>query len=255
MLFISNIQHFSIGDGPGIRTTVYFQGCLLHCPWCHNPEMIPNHKVDLCFKHASKQITSGRYVTLNEILPELLEDKDYYDQSKGGVTLSGGEVLLQADEAAELSKLLVQNDVSVIVDTSGNVPYTAFEKIDAYTSGYLFDYKSGSSQKYQSIGGDLSLITTNLESLLSKDSRKIRIRIPLIPYFNINPSDMEEICRNLVNIGIKAVDLLPFHRLGSSKYSAMGEVYTYSKINPLTNAEIESIKEQYEHYFSVMIER
>lgn len=254
MLFISDIQHFSVGDGDGIRTTVFFGGCPLHCPWCHNPEMIPRREVTLHFASNGKTEVRGRNVTAEEILPELLEDIDFYKTSGGGVTLSGGEVLLQADGAAELSRMLLDQGVSVLIDTAGNVPYSAFQAVDPYVSGYLYDYKSGSPQKYADIiGGKLSLITDNLANLLSS-GKPVRIRIPLIPGFNTDAASIDEICRNLTALGLKAVDLLPFHRLGSSKYTAMGLDYLYKDTQPLQKAQLEEIRKRYAEHFAVTIE-
>ena len=106
MLYISNVQHFSVGDGAGIRTTVFFKGCNLRCPWCHNPENLTKAPVTLHYTNGKTE-TFGRAVSAEALLAELLEDKDFYEESGGGVTLSGGEVLLQSESAAELAKLLV----------------------------------------------------------------------------------------------------------------------------------------------------
>lgn len=255
MIFISDIQHFSVGDGDGIRTTVFFQGCMLHCPWCHNPEMIPTHPVTLNFPTNGKTMTRGKMVLAKDILPELLEDVDFYKQSGGGVTFSGGEVLLQADGAMELAKMLYDNGVSVLIDTAGNVSYDSFEKLNPFVSGYLFDYKSGSEKKYSEIiGGNLSLVTENITHLLN-DGKNVRIRIPLIPGFNTDVKSIDEICTSLILLGISSVDLLPFHRLGSSKYTALGLEYAYKDTEPFTKAQLNEIVKQYEKHFVVTVEK
>ena len=138
MLNISNIQHFSVGDGDGIRTTVFFKGCNLRCPWCHNPENLTAQPVTLHYKEIDKTEILGRTVGPEDILPELLDDKDYYIESGGGVTLSGGEVMLQTDEIVPLIELLRQNGIAVLIDTAGNVPYRYFEKLNPIVDGYLF---------------------------------------------------------------------------------------------------------------------
>ena len=126
-IMVTDIQHFSVGNGAGIRTTVFFKGCNLRCPWCHNPETVPFAQTELFYPHLGKREICGKEMSVNEVLSELLEDKDYYIESGGGVTFSGGEVMLQVDRAVELAKLLQQEDISLIVDTAGNVPYTFFE--------------------------------------------------------------------------------------------------------------------------------
>ena len=132
MLNISNIQHFSVGDGDGIRTTVFFKGCNLCCPWCHNPENLSAKPSVLNYKVTNKTEIVGKFVYAEDIIDELLDDKDYYEESNGGITLSGGEVMLQADGIVPLLKLLAENEVSVLIDTAGCVPYAGFQKINPY---------------------------------------------------------------------------------------------------------------------------
>lgn len=253
MLNISNIQHFSVGDGEGIRTTVFLKGCNLRCPWCHNPENLCKEPTILHYKATDKTETLGRLVSEEDILAELLEDRDFYDESNGGVTLSGGEAMLQASELVPLTKLLRANGVSVLVDTAGCVPYASFQILNPFVTGYLFDFKTAEEDKYQEIGGNLELIVDNIRRL-RKDGKAVRIRIPLIPGFNTSPSSTQAICERLQDIGIKHVDLLPFHRLGSAKYEAMGLEYAYKTQQPLTKEELGKIEAIYKTYFTVKIE-
>ena len=254
MLNIFNIQHFSVGDGDGIRTTVFFKGCNLHCPWCHNPESLSFSPVILHDKKRNTEEVSGRQATAEEVLCEILEDRDYYAESGGGVTFSGGEVLLQATAAAELAKRLKEEQISVFVDTAGCVPYQAFKTLNAYVDTYLFDVKTASARQYKDvIGGDLPLVTENLRRLLSEQI-DVRIRIPLIPDFNTDPSSVEALCHLLTEIGVTAVDLLLFHRMGSGKYEALGLDYRYKDVPPMEKKQIEPIRKQYETYFRVRVE-
>ncbi len=254
-MLITDIQHFSVGNGPGIRTTVFFKGCNLHCPWCHNPETIPFGTTHMDYPKLGKAEECGREASIEEIVKEVLEDKEYYTESGGGVTLSGGEVLLQAEAAAELAKSLVSEGISVIVDTAGHVPYTVFKKLNPYVDTYLYDVKSGSAEKYkQTIGGDLDRITSNLKQLLA-DGKRVRTRIPLIPGFNTDEASTEELCSVLKQAGVQEVDLLPFHRMGSGKYEAMGLKYAYKDMEPMSYKEAEKMAEQYAKYFQVHIEK
>ena len=253
MLNISNIQHFSVGDGEGIRTTVFFKGCNLRCPWCHNPENLSKDPVVLRYKTTGKTEALGRMVSEEDILPELLEDKDFYDESNGGVTFSGGEAMLQASELVPLAKLLGANGLSVLVDTAGCVPYSYFQKLNPFVAGYLFDFKTADEHQYREIGGDLGLVTKNIRRLL-EDGINFRIRIPLIPNFNASRDSARAICECLCEIGVKHVDLLPFHRLGSAKYEAMGMEYAYKTEQPLPKEELGGIETIYKEYFSVKID-
>lgn len=253
MLNISNIQHFSVGDGEGIRTTVFFKGCNLRCPWCHNPENLNTAPVTLRYRSTGMTQTLGRLVTAEEILTELLEDRDFYVESNGGVTFSGGEAMLQASELVPLARLLKEKGISVLVDTAGCVPYCSFQKLNPLVTGYLFDFKTAEKDKYQEIGGSLELVIENIRRL-REDGMTVLIRIPLIPGFNTSPRSIEAICECLRGVGIERVDLLPFHRLGSSKYEAMGLEYTYKMKQPLTREELSEIEAIYKTYFSVKIE-
>ncbi len=252
-LNLSNIQHFSVGDGPGIRTTVFLKGCNLRCPWCHNPETLSTQPQILRYENLNKEEICGKRLTVEEIVENLLADKCFYDESGGGATISGGEAMLQADGVKELAEKLQQNGVSVFIDTAGNLPYDAFKKVNPYVDGYLFDYKTDESEKYARIGGDLSLIRNNIKKLIG-DGMYLRIRIPLIPDFNTHKSELRNICRTLEALGVNTVDLIPFHRMGSGKYKALGLTYEYENVTPQTAEEIEEIKRIFSKYFNTTVE-
>lgn len=246
-LNISNIQHFSVGDGEGIRTTVFFKGCNLRCPWCHNPENLTAVPEELHYKNGKTE-TLGRFVTVEEILPELIEDKDFFDTSGGGVTLSGGEVMLQADGARELALALAENEITTLIDTAGCVPYTEFEKLRGVVSGYLYDFKIADPTGYSAIGGDLALVGENLARLMA-DGENVQVRVPLIPRFNADAENVLGICRYLSNMGVTTVEILPYHRLGSSKYEAMGLEYAYRDTQPMSRDESEALVNVFRDYF------
>ena len=180
---IFSIKRFSVHDGDGIRTTVFFKGCSLKCRWCHNPESF-TATTELAFyqekcvdcgvcvsvcprkaqvikdgKHrflrencnacgacarvcpASALQIFGREITVDELVAELLEDKDFYETTNGGVTLSGGECLLQAEFCAEVLKRLKEHGVRTAVDTCGFVPKVAIDKVLPFTDIFLYDIK------------------------------------------------------------------------------------------------------------------
>ena len=156
---IFDIQRSSYVDGPGIRTTVFFKGCNLHCAWCHNPESqsptpqmlfyrskctgcgkcrekCPNalEKCELCGNctiycpHDAREICGEEY-TVDGVLKEILKDKVLYENSGGGVTFSGGECMLQIDFLTGILKACKENGIHTAVDTAGHVPYERFEQI------------------------------------------------------------------------------------------------------------------------------
>jgi len=229
-LVLTNIQRFSIGDGPGIRTTVFFKGCNLHCPWCHNPETISPEINELY----------GEKYTVDEVMKEIMEDYAFYQESGGGVTLSGGEPLLQADGCAELARACTDAGISVLLDTAGNVDFSLFEKVLPYVEKCYFDLKSGTEDGYRVVGGQLHRTLNNMKKVIEWGVPTVA-RVPVIPGFNDSIESAEYMVRGLSGIAVKRVDLLPFHRMGSSKYTKLGLTYQYKDIPPLTSEHLEPL--------------
>ena len=254
-LNISDIQHFSTGDGPGIRTTVFLKGCNLRCPWCHNPETISAAPVTLTYPKANKTVTYGRRMTVDEVLSDVMEDMDFYRQSGGGVTISGGEPLLQSEAAAELAKALKEQGVSVILDTAGNLPWSAFEAVLPFVDTVFFDWKTGDPDFMRDcIGGNLPRMQDNLICLLQAGT-DVHIRIPLIPGMNTDADAVHTMIAQLREAGVQTVALLPFHRLAVGKYEAMGIPYAYRDTPPLPKEALERISLMYQPYFQVYTEK
>ncbi|MBQ3508089.1 MAG: glycyl-radical enzyme activating protein [Clostridia bacterium] len=254
-LNISDIQHFSVGDGPGIRTTVFLKGCNLRCPWCHNPETISAAPVTLTYPKANKTVTYGRLMTVAEVVADVLEDLDFYRQSGGGVTLSGGEPLLQYEAVADLAKALQKNGVSVILDTAGCVPWSRFEAVLPYVNTVFFDWKTSNPAFMRDrIGGDYERIRDNLTRLLQAGAN-VHIRIPLIPGVNTEEPAVRAMIDQLRKAGAKTVALLPFHRLAAGKYEAMGQAYPYKDTPPLAVGEVNRIALFYQEHFHVYTEK
>ena len=254
-LNISDIQHFSVGDGPGIRTTVFLKGCNLRCPWCHNPETISPEAVTLTYKKANKTVTYGRTMTVDEVVAEVMEDIDFYRQSGGGVTISGGEPLLQYEAVAALAKALQDKGIPVILDTAGCVSWSRFEAVLSFVDTVFLDWKtSDPSFMKERIGGNVSLIKENLTRLIASGT-DVHIRIPLIPDVNTSEEAVAAIITDLREAGAKTVALLPFHRLAVGKYEAMGLEYPYRDTPPLPAEEAKAIADRLSPYFTVYIEK
>lgn len=253
-LVVSNIQHFSTGDGPGIRTTVFLKGCNLRCPWCHNPETISPVAQTLYFKGADQTRTYGTRMQVEQLVPELMEDRDFYRASGGGVTVSGGEPLLQAHGVAELARELGKRGVPTVIDTAGSVPWESFSAVLDVTDLFYFDYKTPYPDVYREVvGGDYALIYGNLCNLIASGAH-VHVRVPLIPGVNTDAKACTKACEQLRAAGVQYVDLLPFHRMGSGKYEAMGKVYAYAGVQPPSSEEIAQIASIYRQYFETSIE-
>ncbi len=248
---IFDIQRNSFVDGPGIRTTVFFKGCNLNCAWCHNPEsqkpstemMIYKNKCIGCGKCQSvctsknacvlcgkcelfcpqdARKVCGKKYTVEEVLNKVTKDKAYYENSGGGVTLSGGECMLQAEFVLELLKKLKEECIHTAIDTAGSVPFECFEKILPYTDLFLYDVKIWDSQLHKRyVGADNRLILDNLERLFEKNAR-VWVRIPVIKGVNDNIDDFKKI-RNFIGGRAEKVELLPYHPMGENKYTAIGK--------------------------------
>ncbi len=242
---IFNIQRFSIHDGPGIRTTVFFKGCNLKCAWCHNPESQSPKKEILfyedkcahcrrcenipeddgnfvCFNGARE--LCGKDYTVDEVLAEVVKDKPFYENSGGGVTFSGGECMLQMDFLLEILKKCKEKGIHTAVDTAGHVPFESFEKILPYTDLFLYDIKTMDSHKHKKyVGADNKRILENLKKLLEKHA-KIWIRIPTVSNVNDSMEEMQKIKDFFGHYGApEKVELLPYHPMGENKYSALGK--------------------------------
>jgi pyruvate formate lyase activating enzyme len=178
----------------------------------------------------------GKDYTVEELLPLLLEDKDFYDNSGGGVTLSGGECLLQADFCAALLKALKENGVSTAVDTCGLVQRESLDKVIPYTDVFLYDLKAVDSDVHKACTGvDNRLILDNLRYLDEKGC-KIEIRIPYVPDYNDGEKGkMLSLLSGLKNL--VRVRVLPYHKYAGGKYAALGMNSTLPEKTP-TDAEI-----------------
>ncbi len=254
MLNVSCIQRFSVGDGPGIRTTVFLKGCDLRCPWCHNPENLSALPQTLFYPRTGRSVSYGVLMTTDEIIREVMEDEPFYRAGGGGVTLSGGEPMLQPEGAAELACALKERDVPLLIDTAGSVPWSAFELLAGSAQMYYYDIKTANAALYREvIGADPELVVGNLRRLIA-NGEIVHARIPLIPGFNMTEDNCAAIADLLRDAGAKYVDLLPFHRLGCGKYAAMGLDYPYRDTLPPTRDETERIADIFRRDLTVTIE-
>lgn len=257
---ISDIKRFAVHDGDGIRTTVFFKGCPLKCVWCHNPESISFKSQMAFYKNkcigcgecqkegfttegclGDAKVLYGKEVSVDELLPLLLEDKDFYETSGGGVTLSGGECLCQADFCAELLKRLKENGINTAVDTCGFVSREAINKVLPYTDTFLYDVKAFDEEVHiKCTGHSNKLILENIKYIDSL-GKPIEVRIPYVPEYNSNQIEkIGEFLSTLKNV--KAVKVLPYHNYAGSKYAALNMVNTLPKILP-TEEEIKKAED------------
>lgn len=283
---IVEIKRFAVHDGDGIRTTVFFKGCPLKCLWCHNPETLSpkrqlafyGHKCVMCGKCAEvcslhslsggthtidkeKCVLCGRCaevcpqsaieifgteMTVDEVCAALIKDKSFYDESGGGITLSGGECLLQSEACREILKEMKRCGINTAVDTCGFVPREAIDRVMPYTDTFLYDIKAIDVDVHkQCTGQPNGLILENL-MYIDKSGAKTEIRIPYVPGYNDNQIDkIGSFLAQLKNI--TGVRVLPYHNYAASKYAALGIEDTLPKTLP-SEAEISKAKDILKNY-------
>lgn len=283
---ITNIQKFSIHDGDGIRTSVFFKGCPLRCEWCHNPEtqryeremqfepekctgcgacvkVCPNQALTLkdgrpvldreactlcgkCENYCPAGIREiiGREYTVKELVKELLKDQIFYEDSGGGVTLSGGEVMtMDMDYILAVVRELRRQDVKVAIDTCGYTDYERFRTLLPYVDTFLYDVKIMDPELHKRyIGTDNVRILENLVNLAG-DGARIYIRIPVIKEVNGNEKNMEETIEFLKTHDIHPaqVNLLPYHDTGSGKYPKLDMEYKGTNLHAPDKEEMERL--------------
>ena len=239
---IFNIQRYSIHDGPGIRTIVFFKGCYMRCAWCCNPES-QDYAIQTMVEKG-KEKTVGKDVTVEEILPEILADESYYRRSGGGVTLSGGEFLGQHEFAAELLKACKEYGLHTAVESTANAPWEKIEAVLPYIDLYLMDVKHMDSAKHKEYTGSGNERILENAKKLAKSGVELIIRTPVVPGFNDTAEEIRAISRFAASLGgVKEHHLLPYHRLGSDKYAGLGRNYALKEIEPPTQERMEYLLE------------
>lgn len=254
-ILVTNIQRFSLHDGPGIRTTVFLKGCSLRCPWCANPENLSN--LPQQYVKDNHVGTYGRYYTSGELLREVLKDKAFYEGKidnwsitkaeeiellPGGVTFSGGECLLQMPFLAPLCKALHESGVHMAVETSLFVPSHLLTLAFDYMDFFFVDMKILDRENAKVIErGNLELYLDNLHTLLvrtDKQGRKkpVVIRVPVIGSYTDIPENRTAVKKLLSKYrkSILKIELIKEHNLGENKYRSLNMKIDYHGVEDST---------------------
>ena len=240
---ISDIQRYSIHDGPGIRTIVFLKGCILRCRWCCNPET-QNYEIETMMVQG-KPKTIGRDVTVREVMKTVEKDRQYYRRSGGGLTLSGGECLCQPEFARDLLRAAKESGINTAIESMAGVPYETIQSILPYLDTYLMDIKHMNSAKHKEFTGKGNeLMLENAKKIAASGLTNLVIRVPVIPGFNDRVNEIEAIARFTDTLtGVKKIHLLPYHRLGKDKYEGLGREYLMGDAVPPTNEHMETLKQ------------
>lgn len=238
---IFDIQKYSIHDGPGIRTIVFLKGCPLRCKWCCNPES-QSRKIQTMIVNGEEKIT-GRDVTVEEVMEEVLKDIAQFRRSGGGLTLSGGECLAQPEFASALLQAAKDAGITTAIETTSFAPFEVIEdKILPFVDTYMMDIKHMNSAKHKLFTSQPNeRILANAKKIAASGANLI-IRTPVIPTFNDTPEEILEIAQFARSLpGVKKHHLLPYHRLGTDKYTELGREYLMSHIEPPSNEKMEEL--------------
>ena len=255
---IFNIQRYSLNDGQGIRTVVFFKGCPHTCPWCANPESM-SPKIETvrreskclhcatCLQDAEECPSGaweniGRDVTLASLEREVLKDDVFFRASGGGVTLSGGEVLMQAEFATRFLQRLKQWGIRTAIETAGDTSPRRLLPLAQACDEVLFDLKiMDCAQARQVLSMNQPRVLENFR-LLVAEGIKVIPRLPLIPGYTLNPENVARILAFLAPLPIEEIHLLPFHQYGEPKYSLLDREWAMAGIKAPEPEEIAPIQ-------------
>jgi pyruvate formate lyase activating enzyme len=243
---IFDIKRFAIHDGPGIRTTVFLKGCPMRCPWCHNPESqnkFPEHI------KGNKNNVIGEEKTVTDIMHEIEKEVLFYEESRGGVTFSGGEPLEQAEFLDALLDECKKNEIHTAVDTTGDVPPDIFNSIIDKTDLFLYDLKIMDDSKHIKYTGESNRFTLQNLKTLSQKGKRIIIRFPVIPGITDSEDNIKAVGMFISSLrNIREIDLLPYHRTADSKYKRLERKNKMRKIMPPTDKSMNEVKRLFEKY-------
>jgi len=289
---IFDIQKFSLHDGTGIRTLVFFKGCPLACAWCSNPEgqadsaellyardrcigtaecdrcipactagaigagddgkiEIDRERCDHCGDCAdacpSRALEmSGRPVSVDDVIRAVEEDSGFYVRSGGGLTVSGGEPLSQAEFVAELLATARSRGLDTVVETSGLCPWESFERVAPHVDQIFYDIKCVDPARHRrETGVSNEVILENFRRLRAEfPEMAVVVRTPVIPGVNDREEDIREIARFIGDAGgASAYELLPYHGFGEGKYHRLGRTYPLTRAEPPSEPQMAALRQ------------
>ena len=223
-------------DGPGIRTSVFLKGCPLRCVWCHNPES-QSPEIE---RAVTTDEVCGREMSVEEVMDEVRRDKVFYASSGGGVTLTGGEPMMQGDFAFAIALAAHEDGIHVAIDTSGFAPWAAFERMLPVVDLFLYDLKCMDAKRHRELTGvDNQAILENLRRL-DDAGAKTWIRCPLAPGLNDSDEDLAALKAFISRLrNMEKLEICPYHPLGLEKYAKFGKKVLYDNPNSASREDVE----------------
>ena len=228
---IHSVETFGTVDGPGIRFVVFMQGCALKCKYCHNRD--------------AWDVSSGKEISVNELVDEILRYEDYFFRSGGGVTISGGEPLLQSKFIIELFRKLKNHNIHTAIDTSGMFEISnEIKALLALTDLVLLDIKHINSKKCKDLVGFSNEKELAFAKYLSNNNIPIWIRQVLVPGFTDDESDLKNLKEFISSLKtVQKVEIIPYHTLGKYKWENLGLKYELENVREANEDDVKRAKE------------
>lgn len=229
---IHSFETFGTVDGPGTRFVIFFQGCPLRCKYCHNPD--------------TWEYEGAKEYTVEEVVSEILKYKKYY--SKGGVTATGGEPLVQIDFLIKLFRELKKHGLHTAVDTNGFLydknNENKFLELLEVTDLFLLDLKHINDTKHIDLTGQSNNTVLEFAKFLSKNNKETWVRHVVVPGYTTQKEDLYELKSFIDTLkNVSNVEILPYHTLGVNKYEKLGIDYPFKDVFPPDENVVKNIKD------------
>ncbi|MEL7315717.1 MAG: pyruvate formate-lyase-activating protein [Cyanobacteria bacterium J06559_3] len=216
-------------DGPGIRYVIFTQGCLLRCQYCHNPD--------------TRDPLAGKEVTVDELIEDITSYRSYLTYSGGGVTISGGEPLLQPEFVREIFRRCQELGLHTALDTSGFPDFAASRPVLDYVDLVLLDIKSFDPKIYHRVTSVNIEPTLHFARHLSATHHPTWIRFVLVPGLTDDRTNVQNLAQFIATLnGVEKVEVLPFHKMGEYKWKSLGFEYLLADTEPPTPDQVEAVK-------------
>jgi len=252
---ITDIQKFSLHDGPGIRSTIFLKGCNMRCIWCHNPETYEMQPQEAFYKDkcigcghckdgcpTKARIIIGREMTADEVCDEIISDLPYYQTSGGGITLSGGEPLIQADFAAEILSKCQENNIDTAIETNLSLPYEQIKKVVPYLNRIYFDIKLFNDDLHKQYTGVSNKRILENAHYTDETGLPFIVRTPLIPGITDTDENIAAIAAFLKPMKhLQYYELLSYNSLAGSKYEPIHLEFKLKDVKPLPDDRIKTL--------------
>lgn len=234
--YVHSLESFGSVDGPGVRYVIFLAGCAMRCQFCHNPD--------------TWNMQTGTLYTADALLEKAMRYRSYWGEN-GGITVSGGEPLLQIDFLIELFRKAKEQGIHTTLDTSGN-PFTReepffgkFQELMKYTDLFLLDIKQIDDEQHKILTGCTNQNILDLARYLSDEKKPVWIRHVLVPQRSDNDEYLDRLRAFLDTLqNVERVEVLPYHTLGVYKWKELGLSYPLEGIDPPTKERIENAKEK-----------